>query len=84
LQRQMAANDGERERTMKPYGIHPREDGDVDCAGIRENGRASHFGHLPGPGGDIRASQRSAAKRAARRYLKRRARAEGKKACFDF
>lgn len=68
---------------MKPYGIGRREHGDVDCAGIRENGRASHLGHLPGPGGDTRASQRSAKKRSARRRLKRLARSEGKKACLD-
>jgi hypothetical protein len=69
---------------MKPYGIHRRDHDDLDCAGIKEHGRATHFGHLPGPGGDIRASQKSASKRASRRFLKRRARAEGKKACFEF
>jgi hypothetical protein len=72
------------ESAMKAYGISRCEHDDVDRAGIRANGRASRFGHLPGPGGDVRASQRSAAKRAARRILKRRARAAGKRACADF
>lgn len=67
---------------MKPYGMNRDEHGDLDCAGIRSNGRASHFGKLPGPGGKARAMQRPAGKAAARRYQKRRARAEGKAVCL--
>lgn len=64
---------------MKPYGINRKEHGDTDCAGIKENGRSAKFGHLPGPGGDTRSSQKPSGKAQARRHLKRRARAEGKK-----
>lgn len=68
---------------MRPYGIRFVEYYDLDCAGIRTFGRASHYGHLRGPGGDARAMQRSAGKAAARRHLKRRARAEGRAAARE-
>lgn len=63
---------------MKAYGLGRREAGDADCAGIKENGRKTSLGHLPGPGSKARASQKPAGKAAARRHLKRKARVAGK------
>jgi hypothetical protein len=68
---------------MRADGLPRIAHDDTDCAGIQENGRATRFGHLPGPGGDARAVQRSAAKARARRHLKGRARAEGRAACCE-
>jgi len=65
---------------VKPYGIKPREMGDSDCAGNREYGRKASVGNFPGPGGKARSLQTPKHKSEARRRLKRRARAEGKKA----
>lgn len=63
---------------MRPYGIRLVEYYDTDCGGIRDFGRATRYGHLRGPGGDVRAMQRPASKASARRHLKRRARAEAR------
>ena len=65
---------------MKPYGMDRRTFGDDDCQGIKANGRKTSLGHLPGPGGKARASQKSVAKKAARRCFKHRARAAGRRA----
>lgn len=64
---------------MKPYGLSRRDSGDVDCAGIRENGRKTSIGRL-----DARAMQRPASKAAARRRLARMARREGREAVRDY
>lgn len=64
---------------MKPYGMTRLQKDDVDCAGIRENGRKGSVGRLRGKGGDIRSMQRVSGKRRARILIKRQARRAGKK-----
>lgn len=59
---------------MKPYGMNRRDHDDTDCAGSRENGRATRVYNIK-----ARAyrSLRGGKKAAARRIHKRVARREG-------
>lgn len=66
---------------MRGYGL-PRVFRYPDVGEIQELGLQSSFGKLPGKGGEIRSQfKNSDDKRRTRRIYKRRARAEGKKAC---
>lgn len=70
---------------MKPYGIgRYKELEHPGLRDIRAFGLKSVTGNLPGPGGDIKNSIRSAENKAAiRRYWKRKARVQGAKECND-
>jgi hypothetical protein len=66
---------------MRPYGVTIPE-----CPDVREIlmiGAKSSFGELPGLSGHFRGICRGAAKARTRRYWKRVARAEGKRAVHE-
>lgn len=64
---------------MQPYGVRVIEYPDV--ADLQSMGAKSSAGQFPGPGGDYRGYSRTANKRKARRYWKRRARRQGRADC---
>ena len=63
---------------MKPYASFDSEFdlADLDCAGLRENGRSVGLGKIRSLGGDVSAmnSQRKGGKRRVRTALNKRAR----------
>ena len=70
---------------MKPYGVKRILDVQwPDVYDILHYGLKSCIGSLKGKGGEWRGiHKRKSRKRAARRYWKRKARLEGKKACQE-
>jgi len=66
---------------MKPYGVKIEQGPDV--ADIQAMGSKGCVGKFAGHSGDFHPYASGEAKASTRRYWKRKARAEGKKACND-
>lgn len=65
---------------MRPYGVTKFTLNDQDKAGNMFAGRKPSIGKLPGKNGEFHPLRRNAdARRAARRFWKRKARQEGKR-----
>lgn len=67
---------------MKPYGIDRTRERYPDLLDAKYYGFQASSVNLPGKGGDVRSNWKKPSKKAkARRYWKRRSRAEGKTLC---